>query len=268
MRSPIKSNSNSGIISWPHVAIILGLGLLITIGIAITARRSAFRIIVKGSGQEVVFSFDEDKVDFNDLLDKILSEEDRKTRLVQYVLRSHNFYYVPSVEVATAISKIEETEETYNFIHALRKLLYNLEGPFSRPKTFVEAGDDRIISAFEDLYIEKPSSPLIAKLWEMSLEWQSLFAPREIKVFIRKDETLEKSTASACIGSLLLNKSALILTTSKEKFVEVSVNQTQPCQSASPERLLAGEKINIGLSKDCHFPRIEMSKVEISRKSV
>ena len=89
-------------------------------------------------------------------------------------------------------------------------MLYDLAGPFARPKTLLEARDDRLLLAIDDLYERSPDSPIITKLWEMSLDLEGIFAPRDIRISVREDETLPSGIAATCVGSIWLGKVGLI----------------------------------------------------------
>jgi hypothetical protein len=189
---------------------LFGLGL---IAVAIAAvvivaiifwRGDVTVVITEGGGAEVELTLTQRQVDFNGLLDKLLNEnDDSKRQLALAVLRTHHLYLVPSAEAAGALREIEETEAKRDFARGVRAALYDLAGPFSRPRTFLEAHDDRVLSAFDDLL---PSSPLVTKLWEMSLNLEGIFVPREINVSIHEDHALKKRIAAAYAGSVLLNK--------------------------------------------------------------
>lgn len=244
-------------LSWPLVALIFGLGVLIIIALAIKWRTSAFKVVVNGEGRQVTFEFEKQEVKLSELLDHIISRRDEgadddkaEWRTVLGMLNSHGFYYIPSVEVVSAIRNLRETDDNRDVFKAFRQLLYNLEGPFSRPWTFTEAVDDRVLLALEDLDKHNPSNPLIARLWEMSLEWEGIFKPRPIKLSIQEDSTLKEGIASTCAGSILLDKAGVIVYKQNEDshFIELLINKPRTCPATSSEDLLAGEGVRVWIS--------------------
>ena len=115
----------------------------------------------------------------------------------------------------------------------MRQLLYDLAGPFARPATFMDASDDRLLLALDDLVANKPSSPLVAKLWEMSLDWKGIFQPRIVKVDIQLDSTLKANVAATCAGSILLEKSAQVANEQGDVGVSVIISKAKPCAATS-----------------------------------
>jgi hypothetical protein len=103
---------------------------------------------------------------------------------------------------------IEETETTRDVARAVRTMLYDLVGPFARPATFLEAPDDRLLLAVDDLYERNPVSPIITKLWEMSLDFKGIFELRNIRVSGQEDPSLPSGVAATCVGNIWLGKVA------------------------------------------------------------
>ena len=158
------------------IAVIVG----IVVVVAIFFRPGGFSVVAQGQGTSLEFKFSDSRVDLGDILDQLLKQADgaadhaTKRRLIALTLQAHGFYSVPSIEAVRTLREIEETDSTREFVRAVRTMLYDLAGPFSRPATFLDAPDDRILLAIDDLFERKPSSPLVAKLWEMSLEMRAL----------------------------------------------------------------------------------------------
>lgn len=180
--------------------------------IAIFFRPGPFRVIAEGQGTRIEFDFQNSQVDLNELLNKVLQRanggSDADRRLVMSILRAHDFYLVPSVDAVHAIQNNTETHD--EVARAVRKMLYNLEGPFARPKTFLDAPDDRLLMAMNDLYAQKPESPIIKTLWELSLDFKGIFKLRDIPVSVRRDNSLSKGKAATCAGNIWLDRVALI----------------------------------------------------------
>jgi hypothetical protein len=233
---------------------LFGLGLIavamaaVVIG-AIFFWPGDFKVVAEGQGAKVELTFAESRVDLSELVDKLLKQTENdgsKRRLALSILQAHGFYRLPSAEAAAALRGIEETDATRDFVRAVRAILYDLAGPFSRPKTFLEARDERVLLALDDLLQNNPSSPLVAKLWEMSLDWKGIFFPRSINVAIHVDNTLKRGLAATCAGSVLLGKAAQV--SAGTGFLDVQLDEAKPCEPTSTESLLAGKVARIWVS--------------------
>jgi hypothetical protein len=182
--------------------------------IAILFRPGGFNVEAQGQGVTIKLAFDDSRVDLSKFIDQLFRQAESGTdadrRLVSSILQAHGFYRIPSLEAAAQLREIKETEATRDFVRAVRSTLYNLEGPFSRPATFLEADDDRMLDAIVDLYDQKPTSPLVTELWRMSLDMKGIFEPRNIKISIREDTSLPSGVAATCTGNIWLNRVGLI----------------------------------------------------------
>lgn len=232
---------------------LLGLGLaaVAIAAIAIVAIffwPGNFKVVVGNQGG-FELTFTDRQVDLNRLLDTLLKEtehDDSKRHIALSILHAHGFDRVPSHEAAVDLRGIKETDAiTRDFDREVRTMLYDLAGPFSRPTTFQEAQDDRMLSAFEDL---DPASPLVAKLWEMSLDWKGIFFPRSVSVSIHLDNTLKKGWAATCAGSMLLSKAAQV--SARDGFIDVQLEEAKSCEPTSARDLLSGKVAKIWVSPD------------------
>lgn len=196
------------------VSIVVGIAVIVIV--AIFFRPGAFSVVAEGQGASIKLNFADSRVDLSELLDKLLqqagsgADAEQKRRLVLSILQAHQFYFVPSVEAVTAIRAIEETETTRDVARAVRTMLYDLVGPFARPATFLEAPDDRLLLAIDDLYERNSVSPIITKLWEMSLDFKGIFELRNIRVSVQEDPSLPSGVAATCVGNIWLGKVGLI----------------------------------------------------------
>ena len=192
---------------------LIAVGIAAVIIVAIFFRQGAFSVVAEGQGASIKLNFAESRVDLSQLLDKLVEETgeghdaDAKRRLVSSILQAHHYYYVPSVEAVTAIREIGETDAARDSARAMRTMLYDLAGPFARPATL---RDDRFLLAIDDLFNRHPDNPIITKLWEMSLDLEGIFEPRDIRISVREDESLPSGVAATCVGSILLGKVGLI----------------------------------------------------------
>jgi hypothetical protein len=237
----------------------------VVVALAIFYRSAGFKVeIPVAGGQSAVFSFEDNRIDLSELLDQLLSgqapegtqESVRKQELVKSVLRNHGFYHVPSGEAATAIWNIDpdkidpHDENAHEFVRDMRRMLYNLEGPFSRKATLAEDKDDRLLAAFDDLYVQHPDNPLVVKLWEMSLEWSGFLGLKTIPaITVQIDGALSKGVGATCIGSILLNKVSVILAEDQIQPVQVLLSEPKPCTATSSADLLKGEGAQIWISQ-------------------
>ncbi len=143
-------------------------------------------------------------------------------------MQAHGYYRIPSREAATALRDIKEAEGTREFVQLVRSALYDLAGPFSRPATFMEA-DDRVLDAIEDLYQQKPASPLVNKLWEMSLDMKGIFELRDFPISIEEDKNLATGTAASCAGNIWLNRNGMIKMNDSGVAIGLRVGLARPC---------------------------------------
>jgi hypothetical protein len=252
---------NLTIVAWVVATIVIGA----VTAVALLHRSGAVTIDAKSGGNSFSFKVAESRIDFNGLLECLLSEQlsdkcktllgqpdagdGARRRVVRGILQDHGFYYIPSDSAVTALRDIKETENTQAFVQSVRQLLYDLAGPFSRPATFMDASDDRLLLALDDLAERKPSSPLVAKLWEMSLDWKGIFHPRSVNVVIKSDDALKPNVAATCAGSILLEKSAQVLNERSDTGISIVISKSKPCAATSTENLLAGKPTEIWISE-------------------
>ena len=230
------------------LSVIVGIIVIV----AILCWPGGFSVVAQGHGSSIELKFTESRVDLGEMLDRLLSpgggnDSASRRRLVASVLQSHGFYLLPSIEAATALRRIEESDDTREFVRAVRAMLYDLAGPFSRPATFRDVQDSRVLLALHDLYELQPASPVVAKLWEMSLELEGVFAPREISVLIHEDKNLRNGSAATCAGNVLLDKAGLVRTI-EDRLVGLRINEARVCPATSPEALLAGKATKLWIS--------------------
>jgi hypothetical protein len=232
------------------VAAIVG----IVIVIAIFYRPGGFSVVAQGQGNSLEFRFADSRVDLGEILDQLLKQADgspdptSKRRLIALTLQAHGFYNLPSMEAVRALREIKETDQTREFVRGVRAMLYDLDGPFSRPATFSDAPDARVLSGIDDLFEREPSSPLLAKLWEMGLEMNGVFALRDIQISLREDKSLKNRVAATCHGSILLGRVGVLRTDEEKQPIEIRVDEGRPCAATSPEGLIAGKRTPVWIS--------------------
>jgi len=266
---PADTNDATRIGGSPTTTIAVVLAILVTgaiTALAVWHRSGGVDFELSSGNYKAAFKVAENRIDLNQLLDCLLSEQlpkecstllgpsganDRPRReAITGILQGHGFYRIPSDRAATALRDLKESENTQPFIQSMRQLLYDLAGPFARPATFMDASDDRLLLALDDLVANKPSSPLVARLWEMSLDWKGIFQPRIVKVDIQLDTSLKEHVAATCAGSVLLEKSAQVVANEQGDIgVSVIISKARPCAATSTENLLAGTPAPIWMSE-------------------
>jgi hypothetical protein len=226
----------------------------IVIVVAIIYRPGGFSVVAQGQGNSLEFKFADSRVDLGEILEQLLKQADEapdpaaKRRLIALTLQAHGFYNLPSVEAVRALREIKETDQTREFVRAVRAMLYDLDGPFSRPATFAEAPDARVLRGIDDLSEREPSSPLLARLWEMGLEMNGVFALRDIQISLHEDKSLKHRVAATCHGSILLGRVGVLRTDEEKQPIEVRVDEGRPCAPTSPEGLIAGKRTPVWVS--------------------
>jgi hypothetical protein len=220
--------------------LVVAVGIVVVVIVAIFFRDGGFSIVAEGEGVRIKLNFADSRVDLNQLLDKLLKEAESgadaelKRGLVLSILQRHKFYRVPSVEAVSAIRGSEETDATPDVARAVRTMLYDLAGPFARPATFLEAPDDRLLLALDDLYERNPASPIITKLWEMSLDMKGMFEPRDIRISVREDKGLPSGVAATCAGNIWLGKVSLIRMDDEGQAISSRIEVAKAC-GTSPQ---------------------------------
>lgn len=240
--------------------VLVVLAVTAVVIIAIFFRPGGFSVEGGAQGATIKLAFNDSRVDLSEFLDKLFKKAENGTdadrRLVSNILQAHGFYRIPSREAADAFRDIKETENTRDFVHAVRSTLYDLAGPFSRPATFMEA-DDRVLDAIDDLYQQKPASPLVTKLWEMSLNMKGIFEPRDIKIVIGEDKSLASGVAATCAGNIWLGRVGLIRMNDQGTVIGPRIEVPKPCgthrvwlSSTDMNNLIGNE--TIGSSQELH----------------
>lgn len=214
------------------LTLVVVLAVAAVVIIAIFFRPGGFSVEGGAQGATIKLAFNDSRVDLSEFLGQLFKKTESGTQadkdLVSGILRAHGFYRIPSRDAAAALRDIKEAEDTREFMQSVRKALYNLEGPFVRPATFLEA-DDRVLDGIEDLYQQKPASPLVNKLWEMSLDMKGIFEPRDIAISIEEDKSLTAGVAASCAGNVWLGRVGLIRMSDKGAVISPRIEMPRPC---------------------------------------
>jgi len=253
---PSKSHAAGGFSERTLGLLLFGTAIIVGVVVltAIFFRSGGFSVVAEGQGAKLELKFDESRVDLNQILEQMLKQAEAgpdaasKRLLVASILQAHGFYPIPSTAAADALRRMEETDATHDFARAVRTMLYDLAGPFARPLTFQDAPDARVLLAIDDLYERNPTSPVVAQLWQMSLEMKGIFEPRDIAISIREDKTLRKGVAATCAGSILLGKVGQIRTSEDGRLISPRVDVPRACGSATSEAAPVERKERVWLS--------------------
>lgn len=194
---------------------------------------------------------------FADVLKNAIAKD---SGTVEAILAGNQYYSLTSAQLVDELRKFDASQsETQEVSEALRRLLWDLQGPFSPPGT-LRGADERMIRALDDLdealQEAKEASVLLTELWRLSLERKGVFKPRlfhasiEVIPGIPTEDTRIESVL-ACPGSMLVGRVLFIQTRGSMK-VEVSHNASlfhcdPPAFTAA--QMLAGGRVRLGLSE-------------------
>jgi hypothetical protein len=237
----MPNHSHEAKVSGTHLLSALALvvvAIAAVVIIAIFFRPGGFNVEAQGQGVTIKLAFDDSRVDLSEFLGQLLKKAESGTdadrHLVSSILQAHGFYRIPSPEAAAELRGIKETETTRDFVRAVRSTLYDLEGPFLRPTTLLDA-DDRLLDAIDDLYQQKPASSLVTKLWEMSLDMKGIFEPRDIKISIWEDKSLASGVAATCTGTIWLGRVGLIRIEDEGHWIGPRIEVPRACGTSADE---------------------------------
>jgi hypothetical protein len=135
-------------------------------------------------------------------------------RLVDAILWGRQYYKITDEKVIDALESLNASApQSEKIVHGLRKMLWDLNGPFAVPGT-LRGADGRMVSALEDLdkALETSDSNeanvFLATLWNLMIDQQSIFKPRmfsaSVEVAGRVPHGTPKNVVYACPGSALV----------------------------------------------------------------
>jgi hypothetical protein len=246
-----ESDSGSGGLGAKLISVVVipsflvGLGVGVAGGVMAAKNGGPLNLTIEVGGTKMGVDVKESQISLTEFFNRLESQEPKGFATE---LQAHGFYRVPSVEAATALRQVEETDDTREFVQLVRGILYDLAGPFKRPETLLDAPDDRVISALNDLFERKPASPVLVKLWEESLNWTGIFSMRKINISIREDKTLRKGIGATCAGSILLDRDNQVSADDEGAGVTLRIVERRPCSPTSPLEMLAGKATIVWIS--------------------
>jgi len=143
----------------------------------LASQNKGFKIALDKNGKvEIDVSADET---FGQLLKKAL--EKNRTE-VDAILVSHQYYSLANANFVDQLEHLDPSKAaTKEISNRLRRLLWDLRGPFETPFTLIGA-DQRMRKALDALELlrkeKKQTSALLVELWKESLEGDGIFYPR------------------------------------------------------------------------------------------
>src|SRR5262245_1313056 len=174
MRGKGMSGRSTPAISWIRVLGPLVMGVLaglVTIHLADTGKSVAVKIGKDGTTQIVVTANES----FDNVLENALNNH---RELVEALLHGRKYY-----KIDDKILPVLASEEGAKVAAGLRKMLWDLNGPFAVPGT-LRGADERMVTALDDLdkALEDPeaneASPFLGRLWTLMMEQQRIFKQR------------------------------------------------------------------------------------------
>ena len=228
----------------------------------LASQNKGFKIALDKNGSvQIDVSADET---FGQLLNKALAKNQRE---VDAILVSHEYYNLTNANLVDQLGHLDPSDpKTKEVSKRLRKLLWDLRGPFEIPYTLIGA-DERMRKALDALERErkekKQANGLLVELWKESLEGDGIFWPRSFKATV--EPVLSVPTGSdgrkvvfVCPGDAIATVSGIIMSLSTNdgaNVVSAEVEQNPSlfhCDGAplTAEKLLAdGGTARLGLSE-------------------
>ena len=211
--SPKPTQASIPTVGWIAIVIIA----IIFAGLAghLASQNKGFKIALDKNGKvEIDVSADET---FGQLLNKAL-EKNRKE--VDAILVSHRYYSLTNANLVDQLGHLDASNpETKEISTRLRKLLWDLRGPFEIPYTLIGA-DERMRKALDALELarkeDKQANGLLVELWKESLEGDGIFWPRSFKATVEVVHGVppgsgDRKVVFVCPGDAMATVSGIIM---------------------------------------------------------
>jgi|GEM_PF-2457795 len=241
------------------VAVVAIIALATIVGLSIFYRDTGFEVVIDRE-KGITMTFDESEIDLPDLLLDLLAEDGSSgnhRQMVEAVLERQGYYHMSNLRLADALRTLS-ADDPNGLAAALRELLYDLDGPFAPPHTLAGATDDRLLrEALAALEVDldkiaaltpEAVNPLLASLWEQSLERDGVLKARPIQAVLRPAGNIEPGRAFACDLSMLDNKEVTIVGQGGRLLVEANVFCDPP--APQPRELLGGAVERLWVSRE------------------
>jgi hypothetical protein len=214
--SPKSIKASISTVGWlaiVSVAIILAgvIGYL-------ASQNKGFKIALDKNGKvEIDVSADET---FGQLLNRAL---EKNLTEVDAILVSHQYYNLANANLVDQLEHLDASKpETKEISNRLRRLLWDLRGPFEIPYTLIGA-DERMRKALDALELarkeNKQASALLVELWKESLEGDGIFWPRSFNATVEivrgaPTRSDDRNTVLVCPGDAVATVSGIIMSLS------------------------------------------------------
>ena len=246
---------------------------IVVVGLAwyLAYSNKGFKIALDKSGKlEIEVRADET---FSELLTKALKKNQSE---IDAILASHQYYNLANADFVDQLERLDSSRpETKEISNRLRKLLWDLRGPFEIPYTLIGA-DERMSRALDALETarrnSKQANALLVKLWRESLQGEGIFLPRSFDATVEIVQGARSGKILACPGDAIATVGGIVmlLTTEDGGAITHEVEQNPAmfhCDGfpLTAEKLLAvGGMSRLGLSATDFRNLVTGSEREIS----
>jgi hypothetical protein len=110
-------------------------------------------------------------------------------KIVDTTLASENYYKLTDTKLVSVLEDIDySTPQNQKLAWRIRKMLYDLRGPFQVPGALRDAPDYHFVEALDDLdnalQSRKPANAILAELWKQSLNREGIFKIRYFRATV------------------------------------------------------------------------------------
>jgi hypothetical protein len=162
----------------------------------------------------------------NETLDALLTEALKKNRsAVEKILRGEQYYNVNDPDLVDKLANLDASKpETEEISKRLRKLLWDLRGPFAIPLT-LSGADERMSKALDALETarreSKSANGLLVELWKQSLQGEGIFWPRSFNATVEIVQGAQPGKILACPGDAIATVGGVLMSLSVEDGANV-----------------------------------------------
>ncbi len=194
------------------VCIAMIVGILVEY---LVKMNKAFDLSIDKNGSFVI------KVQADETLAQVLNKAMEKNRNeVDAILASQQYYSLKNPDLVDRLEHLDASKpETEEISNRLRRLLWDLRGPFEIPYT-LSGADERMTQALDALETGRKqtrrATPLLVALWKASLEGQGIFWPRSFTATIEivhgaPTGNEDRKVVLACPGDAIAQVSGVVM---------------------------------------------------------